>query len=328
MSETLFVIDAGHAISTPGKRSPDGEREWTFNNEVALGFEARMMQYKNTEVKRVDDRTGFVDVPLLERVEKAVNLGGTAYISFHHNAYLGVWGSHGGTEIFTKENPSNSTLALAKAIHPVLVDSYGLRDRGIKHTNWQVINHNYMPAVLIEGGFMDSITDIKVLRDNVKLRSIGANIADAVSKHYNLVLKTESQALITRSEKRIHKVVSGDTLWSISQTYGISIRQLEANNPEIIPNNLQIGTLLYVEKEVRKSETSKKSNRVKSIGAIKIQNLRNFTYIYEKPTDTSKRMGKAMSGDRFYISGSVEGWWEVIFNNQRCYIKEKYGKMV
>lgn len=26
MSETLFVIDAGHAISTPGKRSPDGER--------------------------------------------------------------------------------------------------------------------------------------------------------------------------------------------------------------------------------------------------------------------------------------------------------------
>ncbi|WP_214845040.1 N-acetylmuramoyl-L-alanine amidase [Exiguobacterium sp. s150] len=273
MSDILFIIDAGHAISTPGKRSPDGESEWTFNNEIAIGFEARMMQYKNAEITRVDDRTGLVDVPLIERVKKAVKLGGTAYISFHHNAYLGVWGSHGGTELFTKENPSNSTLALAKAIHPVLVESYGLRDRGIKHTNWQVINHNYMPAVLIEGGFMDSTTDIHVLRNKDKLRTAGALVADAVAKHYSLVLTTNSELQTTKTMNRTHKIVSGDTLWSISKKYNVSVKKLEMNNPKVIPHNLQIGALLYIERVALSLMNPNDSNSIKSLGTIEIHNL-------------------------------------------------------
>lgn len=35
-----------------------------------------------------------------------------------------------------------------------------------------------------------------------------------------------------------------------------------------------------------------------------------------------------MKGDKFEISGSVEGWWEVIFNNQRAYLKAEYGRRI
>lgn len=328
MSDILFIIDAGHAISTPGKRSPDGEREWTFNNEIASGFEARMIQYKDAKVERVDDRTGVVDVALAERVKKAVNLGGKAYISFHHNAYLGVWGSHGGTETFTKVNPNAASLALANAVHPALVKGYGLRDRGIKYTNWQVINHHHMPAVLIEGGFMDSTTDIQVLRKKEKLRTAGALVADAVAKHYSLVLKTKTELQTTQTKNRTYKIVSGDTLWSISQKYNVPVKQLEMNNPEVIPHNLQIGALLYIDRVALNSMDSNDSNSIKSLGTIEIHNLDNFTYIYEKTTDKSKKMGKTMKGDKFEISGSVEGWWEVIFNNRRSYVKEEYGKLI
>ncbi len=218
-----------------------------FNNEIASGFETRMIQYKDAKVERVDDRTGVVDVPLAERVNKAVRLGGKAYISFHHNAYLGVWGSHGGTETFTKENPSTASLALANAVHPALVKGYGLKDRGIKHTNWHVINHHHMPAVLIEGGFMDSTTDIQVLRNKDKLRTAGALVADAIAKHYSLVLNTTTALQTTKTMNRTHKIVPGDTLWSLSQKYNVSVKQLEINNPETIPHNLQIGGLLHID---------------------------------------------------------------------------------
>src|SRR5690625_5292477 len=48
---------AGHGKHTAGKRSPDGEREWTFNNEVALGFAKEMKKYANVTLQRTDDST-------------------------------------------------------------------------------------------------------------------------------------------------------------------------------------------------------------------------------------------------------------------------------
>ena len=46
MTVIKIALDAGHGINTPGKRSPYSEREWTFNNKVALAFEKEMKTYK------------------------------------------------------------------------------------------------------------------------------------------------------------------------------------------------------------------------------------------------------------------------------------------
>lgn len=327
MADLLFIADAGHALNTPGKRTPDGEREWSFNNEIALGFEARMKQYSGASVQRVDDRTGSVDIPLGDRVQKAKNLGGDAFISFHHNALAGKWGTHGGTETFTKENPSTGSIKLAEAVHAALLDGYGLRNRGIKRANWYVINHNNMPAVLVEGGFMDSTTDIATLRNSAKLRAAGVKVADAVAKLYGLQLESTGSA-----SNRTHTVVSGDTFWSISQKYGVTVKQLEKNNPSVDPAAIRIGTVLYIDQQaptlVSKSSTTTAASSIKSVGRIEICNLKNFTYIYEKTSDSSRRLGKAKLGQRFSISGSVPGWWEIIFNGRRAYVKSKYGKRV
>ena len=59
-----IVIDAGHGFNTPGKRSPDDEREWSFNNKVAQYAIAKLKTYKDVEILRVDDPTGKTDVPL------------------------------------------------------------------------------------------------------------------------------------------------------------------------------------------------------------------------------------------------------------------------
>ena len=38
-----------------------------------------------------------------------------------------------------------------------------------------------------------------------------------------------------------YKISAGDTFWSISHRFGLSVEQLMSANPGVVPNNLQIG---------------------------------------------------------------------------------------
>ena len=180
---------AGHGYNTAGKRTPDGEREWSFNNKVALAFEEEMKKYEGVELLRTDDRTGKTDVPLSTRTNKANSWGATIYISFHHNANTSKWGSWTGVETFYCAG-STKGLKLAQTVHPEVVKAYGLKDRGLKTNNLHITREAKMPAILIEGGFMDSTIDIKKLRDDNVLRNAGIGVARAVAKYGGLKLKS------------------------------------------------------------------------------------------------------------------------------------------
>jgi hypothetical protein len=174
--------------ATSGKRTPDGEPEWEFNNKVILAFEETLKQYENVEFLRTDDRTGRTDVPLKTRTDKANTWGADVYFSFHKNGNTGQWGSWGGTETFCYG--SGKSLELAKVIHTAQLKIYGLRDRGIKDgKHLHIIKKTNMPSVLLEGAFMDSTTDIVKLRDDNVLRNVGCEVAHAVAKYYGLKKK-------------------------------------------------------------------------------------------------------------------------------------------
>jgi len=190
MAVTKIGIDSGHGSfnTTPGKRTPDGEYEWDFNNKVALAFEKEILKYKNVKLFRYDNRSGKTDVPLSTRTNKANKDNVDIYISFHHNALTAKWGKWTGVETFYSYG-SPKGKKLAEAVQPAVVKAYGLRDRGIKNGNhlW-IIRKTKMPAILIEGGFMDSTIDIKKLRNNKVLENAGISIAKAVAKHLGLKL--------------------------------------------------------------------------------------------------------------------------------------------
>lgn len=179
---------AGHGINTAGKRSPDGEREWSFNNKVINSFEKEMKKYENVELMRADDPTGKTDVPLRTRTNKANNWGADIYLSSHHNAYKSKWGEHTGTEILYSKGSVNGK-RLAELVHKGQLEAYGLRDRGLKTNNLHITRETRMPAVLIEGGFMDSTIDIKKLRDDKVLERAGINAAKSVAEYGGLKLK-------------------------------------------------------------------------------------------------------------------------------------------
>ena len=234
---------AGHGKHTAGKRSPDGEREWTFNNEVALGFAKEMKKYPNVTLQRTDDSTGKRDVPLQERTNKANKANADFYISFHHNANTNHWGNWTGVETYFYKT-STKGRELAKAIQAAIVKGYELKDRGIKTANLHITRETKMPAILVEGGFMDSTIDIKKLRDKNILRGAGKLVAQAVATYYKLKKsgeKTTNQSN-PKQDKKANLTVDGylgpETIKALQRYFGTPVDGY-LSKPSIVIKTLQ-----------------------------------------------------------------------------------------
>lgn len=188
-----ICFDSGHGKDTPGKRSPNDEREWVFNDKVVDAAMLFLAKYENVQMLRVDDSSGKVDIPLQTRTNKANNWNADVYISCHHNALIGKWGEHGGVETFIHPQTPKETKDIAKILHANVVRAMGLQDRGLKTADFHVLRETKMNAVLIEGGFMDSRIDIKSMRDDKKLKAQGEAVARGVAEYYNLKLKVSEK---------------------------------------------------------------------------------------------------------------------------------------
>ncbi|QTD40661.1 N-acetylmuramoyl-L-alanine amidase [Sporosarcina sp. Te-1] len=205
-----IALDAGHGLDTPGKRSPADEREWSFNNTVLLACRAALEEYADVQILRLDDPTGKRDIPLKERADKANQWGADVLVSIHHNAMNGIWHSGGGVETYIFSNASKAPQDIAALIHPGIVSAMGLRNRGIKTANFYMLRESWMPAVLTEGGFMDSTIDIHSLRNDDKLNAQGSVLAEALAKYFGLKRKPGmAHALIKPKEDTELKFSSG-----------------------------------------------------------------------------------------------------------------------
>ena len=158
----IIGLDAGHGLNTPGKRTPDGIHEWELNDKVRDKVVELLNGYDCTFVF-TDNDEGYTDESLAYRVRTYINANVDAFVSIHHNAYTSQWNQATGVEVYTDKNPTSKDIELANAIYKNLPKYTGLRGRGVKQENWYVINQNKIPAVLVEGGFMDSTIDYPVI---------------------------------------------------------------------------------------------------------------------------------------------------------------------
>lgn len=188
MAKLKIALDAGHGFNTSGKRTPDGEREWSFNDKVLRYAQAELLKYE-VEILRLDDPTGKTDVSLKARTDKANAWKADVLVSIHQNANTGKWGSWGGTETYIAPNASAKSKELANAVQKELVAALGLRNRGVKSSNLHMVRESKMPAILTEGAFMDSTTDIATLRSEAKLKAQGVAIARGIIAVYKPKLK-------------------------------------------------------------------------------------------------------------------------------------------
>lgn len=184
-----IALDAGHGLKTAGKQTPDGIKEWTLNDKVRDKVVALLSSY-DVEFVFPDNDEGNTDESLTSRRTMYVKAGVAAAVSIHHNANTGTWNSATGVEVYTDKNATAQDKKLAEAIYGRLVANTGLKGRGIKAANWTVINQNTIPAVLVEGGFMDGENDYKVITSDTGQNAYAKAVAEGLIEFLGLKKKT------------------------------------------------------------------------------------------------------------------------------------------
>ena len=169
-----LALSAGHGYNTPGKRclkslDPNQTREWELNSRICNKIQAKLSNYNDCEVIRVDDITGKTDVSISTRANRSNNFGADLYIAVHADAGLGGK-SGGGITAFCHPNGSKASFEWRDACYAALIKHTGLkgnRSQPLRTANFGEVRCPKAPAILIEHGFMDSSTDIPViLTDN------------------------------------------------------------------------------------------------------------------------------------------------------------------
>jgi N-acetylmuramoyl-L-alanine amidase len=186
-----IMLDAGHGYNTPGKRSPDGMREYEFNRAVANYAKQLLADYKNVTVyfSHSDQR----DVSLKARTDKANSLNVDIFVSIHANAFGGGgWSNVGGIETFVYPTRPPVAYQLAQKIQRTLVISTGLDNRGVKTADFHVLRETKMDAVLVECGFMTNRNEIKLLRSETYRRTIAEGIVKALAEQFKLQSKANA----------------------------------------------------------------------------------------------------------------------------------------
>lgn len=164
-----------------------------MNDKVRDKVVAILKDY-DVEFINCDNDEGNVDEKLTARRIMYVNAKVDAAASIHHNAYKGKWGTHTGVGVYVDKNCTEEDMKLAEAIYKRLVEYTGLKGRGIKKENFTVIYQNKVPAVLIEGGFMDSSIDYPVITSDKGQDAYARAVAEGFIEYLNLKKKNKKES--------------------------------------------------------------------------------------------------------------------------------------
>lgn len=170
----VVILDNGHGVNTPGKRSPDSSFfEWEWNRMFVkrLTPELEILGYKVFTIVTED-----IDVGLSERANRANKIiaeygaDKCIFLSIHCNAAgNGQWMNATGWSAWTTKGQNNSD-KLAECLCDAS-EIVGIKLRkdladGDKdyEKNFTVIYKTNCPAVLVENMFMDSKSDLAFLQ--------------------------------------------------------------------------------------------------------------------------------------------------------------------
>jgi N-acetylmuramoyl-L-alanine amidase len=188
-SGATVMLDAGHGGPDVG-----ASREGFYEKDITLELVKELQKYLESKgVNVVTTRDSDAKVTLEERVEKANSAQPEAFISVHVNATKNADVS--GVETHWYKPNSRD---LAKIVHNNLslgVDGF---DRGTFQSQFYVINHTVMPAVLVEVGFISNCKErcdmMKLQRKYATVKSVGNGILLYLAMNYENEIKGKANA--------------------------------------------------------------------------------------------------------------------------------------
>ncbi len=223
-------IDAGHGGTDPGAVG-NGLQEKNLTLQIATRIKNILIaEYNNVSV--LMSRTGDQTLTLAQRTNAANSWGAAFLLSVHINAGGGT-----GYEDFIYPGTGTPTTTYQNTIHSEIVKLVNYADRGKKQQNFHVLRESNMPALLTENGFIDNTNDATKLKTASFIESLARGHVNGIVKCFNLPKKNTAV---------YHTVVSGDTVYSLSQRYGSTAQQIKDWNGLDASYTIYIGQVLRV----------------------------------------------------------------------------------
>ena len=187
----LILIDPGHGIDTPGKRSPDGKfLEYLWNRQIAdllldrfmiMGIDASLV------VTETNDISLSTRVQRVNKVCSKVGASNVILLSIHSNAAGdgSKWMSAQGWSCYTSKGETKSDViaeCLYDAFEAEFAEKKIRKDMSDGDRDWEenfyILQKSKCSAVLLENFFYDNRDECAwLLKDETKER-----IADAIVK--------------------------------------------------------------------------------------------------------------------------------------------------
>ena len=192
-SKTLVILDAGHGVTTPGKRSPiwsDGSQlmEYEFNRKITHYIYEFLKAAGISCIVITNDDT---DIPLKNRVSSINSLydsNKSKYfvyaVSIHGNAADNV-PSANGIEVYTTKGITKSdsiaeqfVIELSKLGWNIRADfSDGDKD---KEEDFYILKNTTCPSILTENGFYTNREECRKMLDDYWRKKIALAHVDAI----------------------------------------------------------------------------------------------------------------------------------------------------
>ncbi|MEQ9235183.1 N-acetylmuramoyl-L-alanine amidase [Coleofasciculus sp. E2-BRE-01] len=151
-SRVVVMLDPGHGGKDPGAVGIGGLQEKNVILPISLQVAAILEQQGvQTILTRSDDRF----ISLRGRVQLAEQTNVDLFVSIHANAISLSRPDVNGVETYYYANGRG----LADAIQNSLLQSTGMRNRGVKQGRFYVIRRTSMPSALVEVGFVTGAED-------------------------------------------------------------------------------------------------------------------------------------------------------------------------
>jgi N-acetylmuramoyl-L-alanine amidase len=176
---TKVVIDAGHGGSDPGAVGSKG----THEADLTLDISKRVVQMLNNRSDFIGLATRETDkfVSLGDRVDFANSQNADLFMSIHYNSSTSKEAHGTETYIYYNSDP-----LFGQIIHKHLIAATGLRDRGLKESDFYVIKNTRMPAALVEISFVSNPTEENLANTAAFKDKVSRALANALIEYSNL----------------------------------------------------------------------------------------------------------------------------------------------
>ncbi|MBE9076066.1 N-acetylmuramoyl-L-alanine amidase [Romeria aff. gracilis LEGE 07310] len=172
--QVTVVIDPGHGGRDPGAVGIGGLQEKQVVNDISYQVADNLRQ---AGVNVVLTRDSDYELELEDRVQIAERANANLFVSIHANAISLSRPDVNGLETYYA---SSLGQRLAQAIHSTVLQTMGMRDRGVRQARFYVIRNTSMPATLVETGFVTGAEDQPNLRDPAWRSRMAAAIAQGI----------------------------------------------------------------------------------------------------------------------------------------------------